>query len=94
MRVIYWWPGRRFRKKNPIPEEFLRKAKRRGTRYLTVAYEEVNGRKVYGVAFCCPKDNPSRRMGKRIAIGRLRSALSEQRVRSRFPNYVQAVSGD
>jgi len=75
MRFYHWWPSRQFRKGTPIPEFALEEAKRRGSVYLTVAVNEVGERRVFGVAYCSPKDNPSRAMGRRIAEGRLQTKL-------------------
>jgi hypothetical protein len=73
IRIYHWWPGREYKKDNPIPPWLLREAERMGSRYLTVATEERNDRLllVYGWAFCCPRDTPSRSIGRKIAMGRL-----------------------
>ena len=70
MTYFHWWPGRSFRGDCPIPEPFVRECQRRGTRYLTAARLTCGGRTVWGLAMCCPKDVPSREIGRRIARGR------------------------
>ena len=75
VRVNHWWPGK---EQTPIEPELIRLAEQRGSRYLTVATVELpGGERVQTTAFCCPKDVPTRRMGRRIALGRLQAVLRE-----------------
>lgn len=75
-RVYHWWPGRRWAGPCPIPEPLVEKARERGSRYLTVARAEMeDGAEIVTAAFCCPQDNPSRRIGREIAVGRLASLV-------------------
>jgi len=71
VKVTHWWPGRQWRGPSPIPAFMIEEAKRRKSRYLTYAqaggYEDL----CFGAAFCCPKDAPSRALGREIALGRL-----------------------
>jgi len=77
IQFYHWWPGRQYRGASPIPSFITKQAERQGTRYLTVAigYGQDGSGPFFGFAHCCPKDNPSRRLGRTIAEGRLRDAL-------------------
>ena len=77
MKVYHWWPGREFNGPNPIPAFLVKAAKSRGSRYLTYAKEQVGENLFFGQAFCCPKDFPSRKMGRKIAVGRLKAMAEE-----------------
>lgn len=89
MKVYHWWPGRQYAGPCPIPSMYTKLAKDRGSKYLTVAKEYQEGIGwVYGFAFCCPKDVPSRKMGREIAIGRLLSWMVDNVV-----NADNALSG-
>ena len=78
MRIFHWWPGREYMKDCPIPDLYVSEARRMGSRYLTYAILELDeGRYVEGWAFCCPKDVPSRKMGKKIAVGRVMCTVKE-----------------
>jgi hypothetical protein len=71
IHVFHWWPGRQWRSTSPIPSFLIREAERRGSRYLTLAIAETPEGALVGTAFCCPKDCPSRALGRKIALGRL-----------------------
>jgi len=77
MKVYHWWPGRQYAGPCPIPRHYVEKAEKMGSRYLTYAKQELGmpGRWAEGWAFCCPKDFPSRKLGREIAIGRLLAGL-------------------
>ena len=77
MHIFHWWPGREYRKNCPIPDVFVNEAVRMGSRYLTYAVLEDEGRMVEGFAFCCHKDVPSRKRGKQIAVGRIMSIVDD-----------------
>jgi hypothetical protein len=73
MKVYHWWPGRTWAGPCPIPPVFVAEAERLGTLYVTFAVHDDGVMPICGVARCCPKDVPSRKLGRAIAIGRLRS---------------------
>lgn len=75
IRIFHWWPGREYRGVCPIPSYLVREAEEKGTRYLTFVSLEMNDLVIEGVAECCPKDVPSRKMGRKIALGRLKSLV-------------------
>ena len=75
VQIFHWWPGRQFAGTCPIPPSAIREAERRGSRYVTFAVTELPNGPFAAWAFCCPKDTPDRAMGRRIALGRLASAL-------------------
>ena len=75
VRVYHWWPGKPYC--NGMPAYLVNEAKRRGSRYLSLASAELPEATVSATAFCCPKDNPSRTMGRTIALGRLVKELGE-----------------
>jgi hypothetical protein len=77
MRVYHWWPGREYRGACPIPSYLVQDAKRKGSLYMTFAVEDTNRGPIAGCAQCCPKDVPSRKMGRQIAIGRLRALMED-----------------
>lgn len=78
VKVVHWWPGRVWRSCSPVPTIYTKEAMRRGSRYLTYAETLAqDGHLITAVAFCNPKDSPSREMGRRIAVGRLVSNLEE-----------------
>lgn len=77
MKVYHWWPGREYRGVCPIPPHFVKQAEKMGSRYLTFAIEDTTRGPVAGWAFCCPKDVPSRKMGRQIAMGRLRAVMED-----------------
>ncbi|RPJ40091.1 MAG: hypothetical protein EHM35_00355 [Planctomycetaceae bacterium] len=77
IRVYHWWPGRQYAGESPIHPALLANCERRGTRYLTLAF--CDG--YFGLARCCPKDNPSRRLGREIALGRLRANMEQNDAR-------------
>ena len=43
---------------------------------MTVAYIRTATRTAVGVAFCSPKDNPNKKIGRSIALGRAKAALA------------------
>jgi len=72
-KVYHWWPGRVWAGPCPIPSWWVKQAKERGSRYMTFAYLKEGNRVLgVGVAYCCPKDVPSRSIGRAIALGRAR----------------------
>jgi len=73
VRVYHWWPGKPYC--NGMPSYLVNEAKRRGSRYLSMVATDLPGATVSATAFCCPKDSPSRTMGRTIALGRLGKAL-------------------
>jgi hypothetical protein len=77
MHIFHWWPGREYRKQCPIPAFLVKEAERMGSRYLTFAIVETEERAIWGHAFCCPKDVPSRKMGKQIAVGRVMAMIED-----------------
>jgi len=76
VRVYHWWPGKPYC--NGMPAYLVNEAKRRGSRYLSLASAELPEATVSATAFCCPKDNPSRTMGRTIALGRLAKELGAE----------------
>lgn len=77
MRVYHWWPGREYRGACPIPSYLVQDSLRKGSLYLTCAFEETDRGPVMGWAQCCPKDAPSRKMGRQIAVGRLNAIMED-----------------
>lgn len=77
MKVYHWWPGREFRGPCPIPVFMVKAAEKMGSLYLTYVALDVGDMRFFGNAFCCPKDFPSRKMGRRIAVGRLKAMAEE-----------------
>jgi len=76
VKVYHWWPGKEWRYGNPIPSFIIKEVKKRGSRYLT--YVETFTPTSYVIwdhAACCPRDMPSRKMGRKIALGRLSKRL-------------------
>jgi len=71
MKIYHWWPGRKWAGPCPIPRYIIEKSERMGTRYMTVARQEVDGLMYEGIARCCPRDVPDKQLGRKIAIGRL-----------------------
>lgn len=72
-KVVHWWPGRQYEYTCPIPAFIVDKALSMGSRYVTYAYCHNGKQAVAGWAYCCPKDTPSRRVGRDIATGRMRA---------------------
>ena len=77
VKIVHWWPGREYY--NPGMGTFFRAAARikGGSRYITAAYADVGHRMAQGMAYCCPKDTPSRARGRTIALGRLEKELRD-----------------
>ena len=75
--LMHWWPGREFH--NPNLTRFFEMAARHAhggdTLYITVGYVIIGPSLIQGVAYCCPKDKPSRKRGRQIALGRLGKEL-------------------
>jgi len=72
VKITHWWPGREFKGPSPIPSYVIKVAEKRGSRYLTFALMEIDYQPVAsGLAFCCPKDNPDKHLGRQIALGRM-----------------------
>lgn len=79
VKITHWWPGRKFRGPSPIPSFLIKMAKDMGSRYLTFATLEVDNKPAAaGWAFCCPKDTPNKRLGRKIALGRMRRAAAHR----------------
>ena len=83
VKFVHWWPGReipvfRFEPSlNPVMEFIFGKAQERGSRYATIAYVDTTPTGgMFEKAICCPKDAPSRKMGRDIAVGRLRKLVA------------------
>ena len=76
--VFHWWPGRQWKKNCPIPSFLVQEAERMGSRYLTFISTRVGDEELAGWAFCCPKDVPDKKLGRRIAFGRM-MAMCEER---------------
>ena len=76
VRIYHWWPGKEWYKENPIPSYIVKEVKQMGSRYLTYVSAEVDyDRFVSAWSVCCPRDIPSRKMGRKIALGRLGKRL-------------------
>ena len=79
VKIYHWWPGRQWEGPCPIPAYMIHRAVEKNTVYLTVAYiGDLAAGTHYptlGVAECCPKDIPERKLGRRIALGRLAREL-------------------
>ena len=74
----HWWPGRWTGGYDIVfvNERLIRKAYREGTRYMTMAHVDLgSGAAVASWSRCCPRDNPSRAVGRFIALLRLARAL-------------------
>lgn len=67
---------------------------------LTIAYTNLEkgstGEVTYAIARCSPKDNFSRRLGRRIAEGRLDKGMSDKVYSnsSKYADIVQAILDD
>jgi hypothetical protein len=81
VKLYHWWPGRTWAGPSPIHPPAEAHWTRTGTRYATIARVYLSGPTgvwlVVGWARCCPKDAPSRRMGRAIALGRLAKELAD-----------------
>jgi len=76
VRVYHWWPGKEWYKECPIPSFLVKEARQKGSKYLTyVEALSEDGDGPFAYATCCPRDFPSRKMGRTIALGRLRKDL-------------------
>jgi len=79
VRVYHWWPEKGWWSNCPIPSFLVKEAKQKGSRYLTYVETEGELDGNYGwiaaCAICCPRDFPSRKMGRTIALGRLQKKL-------------------
>ena len=76
VRVYHWWSGKEWRYGSPIPSFLIKEVEKRGSKYLT--YVETYAPDAYVLwdhATCCPRDTPSRKMGRKIALGRLNKRL-------------------
>lgn len=76
-RVNHWWPEREWEGPSPIPRFLVKEAERRGSKYLTMAVVILPEMDFAEVAYCNPVDTPSRKMGRHIALGRLRKRLMD-----------------
>jgi len=74
VRIVHWWPHRQYAGRHPLTREELAYLHRRGTRFLTV----VTCDHYLRTAQCCPKDAPSRKIGRDIALGRLAKAIEPE----------------
>ena len=71
--VIHWWPGRDYAGEHPLNPQTVEEYEKRGTRFVTLAVcLNHNAR-----AECCPRDAPSRKLGREIALGRLEKDIEE-----------------
>ena len=78
VRIYHWWPGKEWYRENPIPSFLVKEAEIKGSKYLTYTEaEDLN----WDFALCCPRDVPSRKMGRKIALGRLAKRLERQNFR-------------
>ena len=75
VRLYHWWPGRKYEGACPIPPLLLWSAEKRGSKYLTLAVTDLGWISFHAIALCCPKDFPSRAIGRTIALGRLEKKL-------------------
>ena len=77
VKVYHWRPGRWDDEYCPIPSYFVKQAQKIGSRYLTVAVVLESDEPVsVDTAFCCPRDVPSREMGRRIALARAQKGIT------------------
>ena len=77
VKIVHWWPGRKFRNDNMTTFFEMAAWARGGSRYITVASAAIDYLLVQGLAHCCPKDTPSRARGRTIALGRLEKELRD-----------------
>ena len=78
VKLYHWWPGRQWEGPSPIPPRLTHSAENRGCRYLTLASVDEQGRDLpfsCGLAMCCPADTPDRKLGRKIALGRLNAEI-------------------
>jgi len=79
VQLVHWWPTRwpwdGFYGANQYPMTLVWRARRDGTRYMTMARVDLGGCTVSTVARCCPRDQPSRAIGRFLALLRLGRAL-------------------
>jgi hypothetical protein len=76
--VFHWWPGRKFKKECPIPSFLVQEAEERGSRYLTFVSVKVDDEEIAGWAKCHPNDVPDKKLGRRIAFGRMMAMAKEK----------------
>ena len=91
VRLVHWWPGRKYRRINGatetgIPVRWNRSfefwfSPMKGTRYMTAASANVHGDLYLGTSACSPKDMPSREVGRFIALLRLARGLKADGLR-------------
>jgi hypothetical protein len=85
MRVYHWWPGRTWDGPCPhIVEKYVPRAEELGSKYMTIAVQWLGDPDNYliGMSLCCKKDNPSRSLGRKIAVARLYNAWGKEIDRS------------
>jgi len=79
VKIYHWWPEKEWWSSCPIPAFLIRSAWKKGSRYLTYVETEgeLDGNRgwIAAAAMCCPRDIPSRKMGRTIALGRLQKKL-------------------
>jgi hypothetical protein len=76
LSIAHWWPGRDHWWETPsVPAFMIRDSKRKRSRYMTVASARFEDGEVAAVARCCKRDQPSREVGRFIALLRLARTL-------------------
>lgn len=80
VKLVHWWPGRwpwdhLFGQSGSFPMPLVWRARRDGTRYMTLASVDLGDCTMSSIARCCPKDQPTRAAGRFIALLRLARAL-------------------
>ena len=75
VRVYHWWPEKEWWGECPIPAFITKRAREKESKYLTYAEVMFEAIRPFSYALCCPRDAPSRKMGRTIAFGRLNKEL-------------------
>lgn len=77
--LVYWWPGREYKKLEELPYEFhkmIRHASELESNYLVFSCVDIpDYGRVYGISQCMKIDKPRRKYGRDRALGLLRQEL-------------------
>jgi len=75
LSITHWWPERHWWESVSVPAFLVRKSLRMRSRYMTVASARFEDGEISAVARCCKRDQPSREVGRFIALLRLARTL-------------------
>jgi len=80
VQIVHWWPTRwpwRVIQHYHFSPLLIWGARKRKTRYMTLAQTWIDNEPIWAVARCCPKDQPSRAKGRFLALLRLARTLKK-----------------